>query len=416
MVVALVDPGAAADVRRGEQLGQSGRRFGRGGKGGARPRLDAIPGRLVGQQVGRDLSERLAGVEGAQLAGIRDLADRRAVELPARADLLDRLQEPRPDDRHHPLLRLRDHDLPRFELLPERHPVEVDVHSRAVARHLGERGRETGRAAVLERLDEPALDQLHRDLDQLLARERVADLDGRPLLRGALAELLAREHARAADPVAAGGRAVEDELVPGRARARAGDPVGGEQPDAHGVDEAVVRVGRIEDGLAADRRDADRVAVGADPGDRAVEVMVGGAEPQAVQQGDRPRAHRDDVPQDPADAGRGALKRLDRARMVVRLDLERDRLAPAEVDHARVLAGPLEDALAAAREPLEQQRRVLVAAVLRPEQREDGELEVVRLPLEQLADTVELPVREAERAVELLFRDLRQRPQDSREG
>ena len=108
----------------------------------------------------------------------------------------------------------------------------------------------------------------------------------------------------------------------------------------------------MEDGLAADRRDADRVAVGSDPGDRPVEAVVGGAEPQAVEQGDRPRAHRDDVPQDPADAGRGALKRLDRARMVVRLDLERDRLAVAEVDHARVLAGPLEDALAAGRQRL----------------------------------------------------------------
>jgi hypothetical protein len=51
---------------------------------------------------------------------------------------------------------------------------------------------------------------------------------------------------------------------------------------------------------------------------------------------------------------------------------------------------------------------VLVAAVLRPEEREDGELEVVRLALEQLADTVELPVRETERPMERLFRDLRQ--------
>jgi hypothetical protein len=48
---------------------------------------------------------------------------------------------------------------------------------------------------------------------------------------------------------------------------------------------------------------------------------------------------------------------------------------------------------------------VLVAAVLRPEQREDGELEVVRLALQQLMDTVELPVREAELAMERLFRD-----------
>ena len=48
---------------------------------------------------------------------------------------------------------------------------------------------------------------------------------------------------------------------------------------------------------------------------------------------------------------------------------------------------------------------MLVAAVLRPEQREDGELEVVRLALQQLLDTVVLPVREAELAVEWLFRD-----------
>jgi hypothetical protein len=48
---------------------------------------------------------------------------------------------------------------------------------------------------------------------------------------------------------------------------------------------------------------------------------------------------------------------------------------------------------------------VLVAAVLRPEKREDGELEVVRFALEQLLDTVELPVGQAEGAMERLFRD-----------
>jgi hypothetical protein len=53
--------------------------------------------------------------------------------------------------------------------------------------------------------------------------------------------------------------------------------------------------------------------------------------------------------------------------------------------------------------------------MLRPEQREDRELEVVRVTLEQLPDTVELPVGEAERSVEL-FRDLRQRGESSVEG
>ena len=45
---------------------------------------------------------------------------------------------------------------------------------------------------------------------------------------------------------------------------------------------------------------------------------------------------------------------------------------------------------------------MLVAAVLRPEQGEDRELEVVRLPPEQGDDTVELLVGEAERAVDRL--------------
>jgi hypothetical protein len=48
---------------------------------------------------------------------------------------------------------------------------------------------------------------------------------------------------------------------------------------------------------------------------------------------------------------------------------------------------------------------VLVAAVLRPEEREDGELEVVGRALEQFPDTVELPVREAECPMEWLLRD-----------
>jgi hypothetical protein len=59
---------------------------------------------------------------------------------------------------------------------------------------------------------------------------------------------------------------------------------------------------------------------------------------------------------------------------------------------------------------------MLVAAVLGPEEREDGELEVVRLALEQLADTVELAVREAECSVERLCRDPRQGPENSRPG
>jgi hypothetical protein len=99
--------------------------------------------------------------------------------------------------------------------------------------------------------------------------------------------------------------------------------------------------------------------------------------------------------------------------VVVALDLERDRLAVAEVDDACVLAGPLEDARRVCREALQEQRGMLVSAVLRPEEREDRELEVVRLALEQLLDTVELPVGQAEGTVERLFRNRGQRVESS---
>jgi len=48
---------------------------------------------------------------------------------------------------------------------------------------------------------------------------------------------------------------------------------------------------------------------------------------------------------------------------------------------------------------------VLVAAVLGPEQAEDGQLEVVRVAGEQLPDALQLPVGEPESAVEGLFDD-----------
>jgi len=141
--------------------------------------------------------------------------------------------------------------------------------------------------------------------------------------------------------------------------------------------------------------------------------VVRRAEPQTVEERDRPRAHGDDVAEDPADPGRSALERLDRGGMVVRLDLECDREPVAEVEDARVLAGALKDPLARRREAAQEPRGVLVAAVLRPEKREDGELEMVRVAPEKLPDSIRLPVGETEGAMERLFRYLRQVIQSS---
>ena len=371
---------------------------------GRAPLLDLVARAVVGEQRGRDRADDVVFEECAQLAVVGHLADHGARKLPALARRMHLVEARRLDDGDHSLLRLGDHDLPRLEpVLAERNAVEVHVDAHAVARHLGERRRKSCGAAVLQRDDEAALDEVERHLDQRLAAERVADLNRRPLLVRAF-EVLRGEHRSAADPVAARERAVEDDEVADALRFRGEDALGREEPDTHRVHERVCRVRLVERALAADGGNADAVPVVADPGDGPPKVPVGRAEAQPVEERDRPRAHRDDVAKDPADAGRGPLERLDRRGVVVRLDLECDCDSLAEIDHAGVLAGPLQHALAARREPPEERRRVLVAAVLGPEQREHRQLEIVREPGEQVADTVELAVGKPEAAMEW-FRD-----------
>ena len=116
-----------------------------------------------------------------------------------------------------------------------------------------------------------------------------------------------------------------------------------EHAHAEGVDERVAGVAGVEDDLAADVGQAEAVAVAADARDDAGQHPagvggVGRAEAQRVHDRDRPGAHRHDVADDAADAGRRALVRLDVGRVVVRLDLEGDGPAVADVDDAGVLA------------------------------------------------------------------------------
>ena len=74
--------------------------------------------------------------------------------------------------------------------------------------------------------------------------------------------------------------------------------------------------------------------------------LVERAESQRIEQRNRTRAHREDVTEDAADTGRRALVRLDRAGVVVRLDLEHACESVADVDGAGVLARSLEHARA----------------------------------------------------------------------
>ena len=167
----------------------------------------------------------------------------------------------------------------------------------------------------------------------------------------------------------------------------------------------------VEDDLAADVGQAERVAVAADArhdaGQHPARVgRVGGAEPQRVGDGDRPRAHRHDVAHDPADAGGRALVGLDVGRVVVRLDLERDGPPVADRDHARVLPDPGEHPLAhrgrgRLAEVGEVHLRGLVGAVLAPHDRVHRELGVGGAAAEDLPDARVLVVLQAQLTVGL---------------
>ena len=318
-------------------------------------------------------------------------------------------------DRHHALLALAHEDLlGRERGVAQQHVVEDDRHAAvAVRRELARRARDAGRPQVLDALDEVAREQLEAALDEHLLGERVADLHGGALGGAALGERVGREDRRAADAVAAGARAEEHDLV---ARALGVGEVQVLMPqhaDRERVHERVRLVDGVEPGLAADVRQAEAVAVEADARDDAVHDargvgVVDGAEAQRVHDGDRARAHRDDVAHDAADAGRGALERLDVARVVVRLDLERDRPALADVEHAGVLAHAHHQVLLhRGRDLLAELAQVdlrrLVGAVLAPHHRVHRELGARGAAAEDVADALVLVGLQAQGGVRLLL-------------
>ena len=202
--------------------------------------------------------------------------DDRDGQTPALADLADGVPAIRPDRGAHPLLALRDHHLERRHAgLAPRDRVEVDADAGAgpVRRLRGGAGDAAG-TEVLEALDEPALDELERGLDEQLLGERVADLDARSLRRVVVGEGRAGEDRRAADPVAARRRAEQDDEVARTGRRGEGQQPLLQQPDGHDVDQRVALVRRVEHELAADRRHADAVAVAADPADDAIDEVA----------------------------------------------------------------------------------------------------------------------------------------------
>src|ERR1019366_426179 len=151
----------------------------------------------------------------------------------------------------------------------------------------------------------------------------------------------------------------------------------------------------LENALAAHRGDPETIAIVGNARDHAREnaavARPGGgvvqpAESQRIHHRDGPRAHGENVAQNPANARRRALKRLDKAGMVVGFDLERNHVAAADIDDPRVLAGPLYHQFAARRQLLQVQAGALVRAVLAPHHRKYAQLGVARFAAEDIDD------------------------------
>lgn len=231
--------------------------------------------------------------------------------------------------------------------LAGRHRVEVEVDAEvALGAHLDRRAGQSRRAHVLDRDDAALFHDLETGLEQKLLGEGIADLHGGTLLLGLLIEL-GRGHRCAVDAVAPGLGAEIDDRHVHAGGGRVEDLIGIGEADGHRVDEDVAVIAGVEAHLTADGRHAERIAVAADAsydaGDEMSGLgMFGRAKTQRIEAGDRPRTHGEDVAQDAADAGGRALVGLDVAWVVVALHLEDHRLAVADVDHAGVLAGPLD--------------------------------------------------------------------------
>ena len=424
-VVLVGDPRLVADVGRGEQRQQVGTRVRGTGKGGAAVGLHRVePLRagdrtlvdraVVGDGTRRHVDDRLAVPGDDEPVAVGDLAEDGGLDVPAAGDLEEGVELVGRDDGHHPLLRLRHEDLLRAEgRVTQRHLVELDLHA-AVAGggQLGGRAGQAGATEVLDALDDARGVEVEAALDEDLLREGVTDLDGGPLGRAALLEGLRGEDGDATDAVAARLGAEEHDLVAGAGRVGEVEVLVAQRADAQRVDERVALVALVEDDLAADVGQAEGVAVAADALDDARQDargvgVVDGAKAKGVHHRDRAGAHRHDVADDAADAGRGTLVGLDIARVVVRLDLEGHRPTLADVDDAGVLAdageglaqGGLGGQVA---EALEVDLGGLVAAVLGPHDRVHRQLGARRAAVEDLADALVLVGLETELGPRLL--------------
>jgi len=123
-------------------------------------------------------------------------------------------------------------------------------------------------------------------------------------------------------PITPGVGTDEEDGVTGSVGAGAAQPLVANQANTHGIDDRIFGVPLIEVHLAANRWTAEAVAVAPDAGDDSVKQVAAASriertETERIEDGDRPRSHREDVAKDSANPGGRPLVGLDGRGMIV---------------------------------------------------------------------------------------------------
>ena len=119
-------------------------------------------------------------------------------------------------------------------------------------------------------------------------------------------------------------------------------------------------------------------------------VFIDWSKPQRIQAKFWARAHCKDIPDDPADTGGCALKRFNRAGMIVALHFERDRPTVTDIDNTCIFfAGFDQNIRPSSRKFLQFFFRVLVGTMLTPHYGENSQLGKIWLAAENFVDALE---------------------------
>src|SRR6185437_9158797 len=289
--------------------------------------------------------------------------------------------------------------------------INFDSHATA-RRHFGARAGEPRGAHVLNRDDGAGAHSFETRFEQQLFHERIADLHVRPLLLRFLAEFGGGEQRSAVNAVAARLCARVDHRVALSLSARKKEIFPAADAERERVDQRIIRIARLEDDFAAHGRNAEAIPVKRNPAYDAIqnpaitrEFLRSGvrsgragrhrAKPQRIEHGDGPRAHSENVAQNPADARRRALKWLDEAGMIVRFDFEDGNQAIADINDAGVFSRALNDVLAARRQAFQMDPRGFVRAVFAPTDAEYAQLSEIRIAPQNFLDSGVFLRREA---------------------